>query len=823
MKRLFAFLFCFSISLFSLNLISPRAHAFDSYGWCWPVPDSYAMSQGYSGSGDSDHRGIDIISNRGVNETVVAAREGTVVAVYDGCTQWCGRTKDHSACHPVAHLVTGDIEGLRHYQNDGGTYVCNYGFGKGVVIDHGNGVFTEYAHMSSVSVDVKQKVHFGEEIGKMGAYGNASGLHLHFEIKQDAYMNGAYPRGTAVNSNPQGSEYSFTYDGTWINNRNIWYSRDYYQAFGSDMGSFGYDRTIADGNYLITNAASPADALYYLDIAGSDIPAASSTNVTLCGPLTGSLITNPPAYEIWNVKYENDRYYTITQYGTNGSISLDVTGASVVSGANIMVHTSNNGSNQKWAIFLCDGGSYSICSKVSGWALTAGVVNSNSNITQQPPQNTNTQRWNFIPYSPVTYTVSYNGNGSNVSSVPGNQTKDQYVPLTLSDIRPTRPGYTFQGWATSASATSAVYQPGGTYTANSAVTLYAVWKLNTYTVTYNKNTSDTVYNMPSNQTKVHGTALTLGSNIPTRTGFTFQGWATSPNAASVSYQPGDSYSTDSELTLFAVWNGSITEDWIVSDKLPANINSAICDIEYRNTYQTTAQSSPGADWSQVSGSGNTTYVNDGGVYDSDFDLGETSTRKYVGSYYYHYCSASAPEDWVEHYQTGPYTDYHVAGSSSSFDQVESHPDDTDSRYTYYRLKWNTGPWAGGWATCEGGHSALWYLRYQYQNLKAVTNYTWIKTSDWTSTKDSTATSVQYRYRLKSSLTKLSMPAYLTTIEDEAFAGAVMNAVIVPDSCTSIGSRAFANCSELLFVSVPQGTTIASDAFEGCGSVTVNER
>lgn len=113
--------------------------------------------------------------------------------------------------------------------------------------------------------------------------------------------------------------------------------------------------------------------------------------------------------------------------------------------------------------------------------------------------------------------------------------------------------------------------------------------------------------------------------------------------------------------------------------------------------------------------------------------------------------------------------------------------------------------------------------HPYQHRKATTTYTWTKTGDWTPAKDSVASSVTYRKRLKSSMTKLALPANLTTIEDEAFAGAVMNAVIVPDSCTAIGSKAFANCSELIFVSVPKGTTIAPDAFEGCGSGTVNER
>ena len=51
------------------------------------------------------------------------------------------------------------------------------------------------------------------------------------------------------------------------------------------------------------------------------------------------------------------------------------------------------------------------------------------------------------------------------------------MTLTLSSVKPTRTNYTFKGWATSASATTVAYQSGGSYTSNSAITLYAVWEL----------------------------------------------------------------------------------------------------------------------------------------------------------------------------------------------------------------------------------------------------------------------------------------------------------------------------------------------------------
>lgn len=73
------------------------------------------------------------------------------------------------------------------------------------------------------------------------------------------------------------------------------------------------------------------------------------------------------------------------------------------------------------------------------------------------------------------YTVSYNANGG--SGAPATQTKAQGINLKLSSVKPTRSNYTFQGWATSSSG-SAIYQPQGTYTTDSDITLYAVWKKN---------------------------------------------------------------------------------------------------------------------------------------------------------------------------------------------------------------------------------------------------------------------------------------------------------------------------------------------------------
>ena len=204
----------------------------------------------------------------------------------------------------------------------------------------------------------------------------------------------------------------------------------------------------------------------------------------------------------------------------------------------------------------------------------------------------------------------------------------------------------------------------------------------------------------------------------------------------------------STVTLSFTTKGHPTGEWTYTKRLPGNITADNCDIEYQYTETRTAAASPGSGWVKKEGSETTKYENDGGVYDSDFELSTSSTRVYVGSYYYHYCGASTGNN-VEHYNDGSHTDYHPIGDINQY-YVSGGPytDDLDPRYSAYQLKWVSGEWADGLAYCSAGRSAIYYRRYQYQNKKAVTYYTWTKTSDWLTEPSGSGTPSQYRYRLK---------------------------------------------------------------------------
>jgi murein DD-endopeptidase MepM/ murein hydrolase activator NlpD len=57
------------------------------------------------------------------------------------------------------------------------------GYGRSIDVDHGNGVSTRYAHLSSIDVRVGQGVKTGQIIGRLGTSGRSTGPHLHYETR----------------------------------------------------------------------------------------------------------------------------------------------------------------------------------------------------------------------------------------------------------------------------------------------------------------------------------------------------------------------------------------------------------------------------------------------------------------------------------------------------------------------------------------------------------------------------------------------------------------------------------------------------------------
>ena len=155
-----------------------------------------------------------------------------------------------------------------------------------------------------------------------------------------------------------------------------------------------------------------------------------------------------------------------------------------------------------------------------------------------------------------TYSVKFNANGGS-----GSMSNESFVYGTAKALTAnafTRSGYTFAGWATSATGAKVYNDKQSisnlTTTNGGTVNLYAVWTGVPYSVQFNANGGSGTM---ANESFVYGTAKALTANAFTRTSYTFAGWATSATGAKVynDKQSVQNLTTTSggTVNLYAVW------------------------------------------------------------------------------------------------------------------------------------------------------------------------------------------------------------------------------------------------------------------------------
>lgn len=126
---------------------------------------------------------------------------------------------------------------------------------------------------------------------------------------------------------------------------------------------------------------------------------------------------------------------------------------------------------------------------------------------------------------PVKHGITYQLNGGvNAKENPTTFVEGEAVTLA----HPVKRGYTFAGWYTDASLKTALKDNTISAITNTEVTVYAKWKAITYKIQFNKNSVHATGTMKS-ISATYGTNVKLTKNTLKRTGYTFYGWATSPN------------------------------------------------------------------------------------------------------------------------------------------------------------------------------------------------------------------------------------------------------------------------------------------------------
>ena len=403
--------------------------------YTWPLKTSINISREFTGSNyKTQHTGCDFSCSLG--NDVYAIADGTVVIATDyGCTgSHYGGTpacSKGSSC-PAAKASS---DGKGSYANR----IC---------IDHGNGVYSFYAHLSTGTFKVKSgdRVRQGQLIAKTGTSGKSTGPHLHFEIRVGGNSTGyaknpasylsrknvtpeidpvtttpsiwknsdSYTVGNSATltwnsvDNATGYWFSVWYKGEQIVTTQVSGSSEYtlnnlgegeytayitaYNDSSSKQGSVTFrvnyvsgEQTIPNGRYQICSALDNSSVI---SISGASTD--DEANVLLYA-------NERHDNQYFDFEYLGNGYYKIT--AKHSGKVLDVYWEKMEAGANVQQYYWNNGDNQQWVVKDAGDGYFYIISKSNSLYMDVygGVASNDVNIDTYTGHGGTSEKWKLIP------------------------------------------------------------------------------------------------------------------------------------------------------------------------------------------------------------------------------------------------------------------------------------------------------------------------------------------------------------------------------------------------------------------------------------------
>ena len=401
--------------------------------YTWPLKTSINISREFTGSNyKTQHTGCDFSCSLG--NDVYAIADGTVVTATDyGCTgSHYGGTpacSKGSSC-PAAKASS---DGKGSYANR----IC---------IDHGNGVYSFYAHLSTGTFKVKSgdRVRQGQLIAKTGTSGKSTGPHLHFEIRVGGnstnyaknprnYLTKVNPVPNTVTTTPSiwknsdsytvGNSATLTWNsvdnatGYWFS---VWYKGEQivttqvsgnseytlnnlgegeytayitaYNDSSSKQGSVTFrvnyvsgEQTIPNGRYQICSALDNSSVI---SISGASTD--DEANVLLYA-------NERHDNQYFDFEYLGNGYYKIT--AKHSGKVLDVYWEKMEAGANVQQYYWNNGDNQQWVVKDAGDGYFYIISKSNSLYMDVygGVASNDVNIDTYTGHGGTSEKWKLIP------------------------------------------------------------------------------------------------------------------------------------------------------------------------------------------------------------------------------------------------------------------------------------------------------------------------------------------------------------------------------------------------------------------------------------------
>ena len=156
-----------------------------------PVHDGLAAEQALASAFTERREQVRVVQAE-ASRAAVAARPTVVWPAAGAITGVYGERRGRSR-HPGLDLdgETGDAvwAAARGVVAWAGPAPAGYsGYGTLVIVDHGEGVQTLYAHLSALSVATGERVEAGDRVGAIGTTGHVTGSHLHFEVRRNGVM-----------------------------------------------------------------------------------------------------------------------------------------------------------------------------------------------------------------------------------------------------------------------------------------------------------------------------------------------------------------------------------------------------------------------------------------------------------------------------------------------------------------------------------------------------------------------------------------------------------------------------------------------------------
>ncbi|MBO7047863.1 MAG: InlB B-repeat-containing protein [Spirochaetia bacterium] len=169
---------------------------------------------------------------------------------------------------------------------------------------------------------------------------------------------------------------------------------------------------------------------------------------------------------------------------------------------------------------------------------------------------TSDPNWSTVPIlAPNTFSILYNGNGSDGGIVPSRQVEAIGSPVHIhgNDGNLTRAGCTFNGWNTKADGTGNSFAVDESYDGPEDMLLYAQWTHPDYIVTFNGNGADTEASPGSITVKAPANTISsLPATLPTKNGYHFVGWYTQAGGTGDPFVVGSQ--VISSMTVYAKWS-----------------------------------------------------------------------------------------------------------------------------------------------------------------------------------------------------------------------------------------------------------------------------